>query len=486
MAPVFKTEPRPYQRRIVEETWKEPSYALFLEQGLGKTKVVLDTAASLAVAGDIDALVVVSRKTVIENWASDELPKHLGVPYRAYLYSTASRKKLPPAKTAANLDGFPVLLINDGCLRTAHGKDYVRDFLANTRALLVVDESTLLKSPSAKFSRTLLSLAKKAPYRRILSGEPAPLGPVDYYNQYRFLDPAILGIGSFQAYKNIFCEMETVFIGGGRTVQKPLREFTPVGKELFEERVKPYTVRLRKADVLDDLPPAQFQTYRYTPPPKLLKQYHQLEKQYQVELEEEFMKGTLTATLAAARATRLHQFVCGHAVLDDGRKMPVDSGRYEVLREILDQRPPTSKTLIWCHYRHTVEELRDKLAEDYGEFAFAHVYGGMTDVWRAAEFKRFKADPRCRGIILNQATAGWGVTLTEADAAIYYANSYNWEHRVQSEARIHRIGQKSSVMYWDIVAEGTVDEVVLRNLQDKGEFSKAAMAHFNPELKGRY
>ena len=486
MASIFKTKPRPYQREIVEQTWDKPVYALFLEQGLGKTKVVLDTASALFAGDHIDAVVVVSRKAVIENWQAEELPKHLLAEHRSFIYGSKTYKRLQPPATINYYGKLIVLLINDGCCRTKHGKAYLNAFVKHNRTMLVIDESTLIKSHSAKFSQAMLALSKKVPYRRILSGEPAPLGPVDYYNQYRFLDPAILGIGSFQAYKNIFCEMETVFIGGGRTVQKPLREFTEVGKVLFEERVEPVTVRLRKHDVLDDLPPKQYQVYRYDLPSALQKQYTALEKQFQVELEDEFMKGTLTATMAAARATRLHQLVCGHAVLDDGRKMPVESGRYEILKEILDQRPPTSKTLIWCHYRHSVEELRERLKKDYGEFTYAHIYGGMTQIIRAAELKRFREDPRCRGIILNQATAAWGLTLTEADGSIYYANSYNWEHRAQSEDRNHRIGQKSSVMYWDIVASGTVDEGVLQNLQEKGEFSKFAMQHFNPQLKGKY
>jgi SNF2 family DNA or RNA helicase len=60
-----------------------------------------------------------------------------------------------------------------------------------------------------------------------------------------------------------------------------------------------------------------------------------------------------------------------------------------------------------------------------------------------------------------------GITLTASSTVIYYSNSYNLEHRLQSEDRTHRIGQAKSVVYIDLVCEGTVDEKIVESLRNK-------------------
>jgi SNF2 family DNA or RNA helicase len=61
------------------------------------------------------------------------------------------------------------------------------------------------------------------------------------------------------------------------------------------------------------------------------------------------------------------------------------------------------------------------------------------------------------------------LTLTEANLVVYYANSYSLEHRLQSEDRAHRIGQRNPVTYVDLVSEGTIDERIVAALRDKIE-----------------
>jgi len=58
---------------------------------------------------------------------------------------------------------------------------------------------------------------------------------------------------------------------------------------------------------------------------------------------------------------------------------------------------------------------------------------------------------------------------------IFYSNSYDLELRVQAEDRIHRIGQKHSCTYVDLVSEGTVDEQILRNLLNKVKISNEVL-----------
>lgn len=477
-AVIFKTEPRPYQRLIVEKTAEMPVLALFLKQGLGKSKVTLDTATALYNQKKIDCLIVISKTSVVENWLLEEIPVHLAAPHQAYLYNARRKDKIPPpARMPQGI--MKVILMNDGCARTQHGYAFLQAVTKQFQCLLAVDESTIIKNPTATITKRLLKLADKAPYKRILCGEPAPQGPTDYFSQYKFLDSRILNVGTFTAYKAMFCEQEPIWVNG-RCIQKPTGNFTMIGKQLFEDTVKPYTIRLRKEDVLTDLPEKQYIVRKFILPSDVQKMYDKLADDFMTELVIADGAGTLTATLAISRATRLHQLVCGYAPNDDGELFTFDSGKYDVLRDILDERPEGTKTLIWAHYRQSIDNLFDRLNKDYGPGSAVRLYGGLSENERKQVLEDFRRNPKNKFLIANPATAGWGLTLTEADTAIYYANSYNWEHRDQSEDRIHRIGQLSdSVTYYDLVASGTVDERILEVLSRKGDFSKSVMTNYS-------
>ena len=81
--------------------------------------------------------------------------------------------------------------------------------------------------------------------------------------------------------------------------------------------------------------------------------------------------------------------------------------------------------------------------------------------------QRFQNNPECRFLIGTPQTGGYGITLTAANTVIYYSNGYDLEKRLQSEDRAHRIGQKKSVTYVDLIAEKTVDEKIVKALRKK-------------------
>ena len=72
-----------------------------------------------------------------------------------------------------------------------------------------------------------------------------------------------------------------------------------------------------------------------------------------------------------------------------------------------------------------------------------------------------------RYFVGNPQTGGYGITLTAANTVVYYSNSYDLEKRLQSEDRAHRIGQTGSVTYVDLIAEGTIDEKIVKSLRSK-------------------
>lgn len=475
----YKLEPRPYQRAIVEKLSGEEALALYLEQGLGKTKVSIDQAMWRFLYDSCDGLVVMSKLLAVENWAKEEIGKHCNVPFEAYLYTQAGRKRVP--KVWKPTDKLRVFLINDGQMRTKHGEAAVQNFLQNHRCGFIIDESTLIKNPTAKLTKAVMKLQPLSAYRRVLSGTPDPQGPADYFSQYRFLSPSILRTTSFTAFKNQFCKQRSIFING-REIRTPTGEFNHGMKEVFETIVAPYTVRLRKDEVLKELPPKQYQRIVFSLPTDVQREYNRLAEEFYTELvvnraPEE--KAQVTATVAIARITRLHQLACGHIVGDDGKLSRIENGRFGVLQSLLEERPKGTKTIVWCHYRENIDELMERLPEG----SSVKIYGGISAEERTAALEAFQRG-EASVLLANPAAAGWSLTLTCADTSIYYSNSFNFEHRAQSEDRIHRIGQTAQkVMYYDIVAEGTVDERIMDVLKNKQSFSETVMRGLNEWLK---
>jgi SNF2 family DNA or RNA helicase len=125
------------------------------------------------------------------------------------------------------------------------------------------------------------------------------------------------------------------------------------------------------------------------------------------------------------------------------------------------------KAIIWAHYQYDITEIIKTVTKEYGPGSIVDYYGLTPQEERQPNIKRFQDDPKCRFIVGTPSTGGYGITLTAANTVIYYSNGYDLEKRLQSEDRAHRIGQKKSVTYVDLMADDTVDEKIVQALRKK-------------------
>jgi len=108
------------------------------------------------------------------------------------------------------------------------------------------------------------------------------------------------------------------------------------------------------------------------------------------------------------------------------------------------------------------------LEKNFGKESYVTYYGDTTNEERQNAIKQIQdPDSPVRFIIGTPQTGGYGITLTGANTMIYYANGYDYEKRIQSEARINRAGQTRKMTYIDIIAEDTVDEKIVKALKSK-------------------
>ena len=114
-----------------------------------------------------------------------------------------------------------------------------------------------------------------------------------------------------------------------------------------------------------------------------------------------------------------------------------------------------------------IEDLIKEVEKVHGPGSIVDYYGLTPQEQRQPNIKKFQSDPECRFMVGTPSTGGYGITLTAANTVIYYSNGYDLEKRLQSEDRAHRIGQKKSVTYVDLICEDTVDEKIVKALRKK-------------------
>jgi len=341
--------------------------------------------------------------------------------------------------------------------------------LSSHNTLMAVDESTTIKNPSARRTKNIISLGKLAKYRRIMTGSPITKNPLDLYTQCEFLDPWLLDFTSYYAFRNRYAEMKTMHIRG-RSIQV-VSEFKNLGE--LSETVKTFSDRVLKEDCLD-LPPKNFIKRHVTLTPDQKKIYNQMKEQAIAVLN-----GKVTSTMTVlTQLMRLHQITCGHFTADDGSTQSVESNRLNELMNVLEETE--GKAIIWANYQLSVGEIIQRIIKEYGEDSYVHYYGLTSQEDRQNYIRKFQNDPKCRFLIGTPQTGGYGITLTQANTVIYYSNGYDLEKRLQSEDRAHRIGQKKTVTYIDLICEDTVDEKIVKALRDKINIASEVMGE---ELK---
>ena len=116
-------------------------------------------------------------------------------------------------------------------------------------------------------------------------------------------------------------------------------------------------------------------------------------------------------------------------------------------------------------------QIKDFLIAKYGKESTVFIYGDVSVEDRKNAVDRIQNDDSCRFLVANPTTGGFGLTLTACNTVIYFSNSYNLEVRMQSEDRAHRLGQKGTVVYIDIVARNTLDEAIMKSLTNKGKLA---------------
>jgi len=456
----FKTKPYEHQMTALEKSWNKENFAYFMEMGTGKTKVLIDNMAMLYDKGKIDGALIIAPKGVVKTWYEQELPTHLPnhIENVTVLWqSNITKGQQEKLESLFEIEtALHILIMNVEALSTDKGVKFASKFLNSHKVLMAIDESTTIKTPTAKRTKNIIGLGKHAKYRRIMTGSPVTKNPLDLYSQCEFLNPYLLDFTSYYAFRNRYAEMKTMHLRG-RSIQV-VDEFKNLAE--LSDTVKKFSERILKQDCLD-LPPKNFTKRHITLSSEQKKAYDQMKKAAMAVLN-----GKVTTTMTVlTQLMRLHQITCGHFTADDGSTQLIPNNRITELMNILEETE--GKAIIWANYQKDMTQILDNISKEYGPGSVVDYYGLTPQEDRQENIRKFQSDPKCRFLVGTPSTGGYGITLTAANTVIYYSNGYDLEKRLQSEDRAHRIGQKKNVTYIDIICEDTVDEKIVKALRDK-------------------
>lgn len=435
----------PHQQEGTRFLRERGSAALFDEQGLGKSKQLIDAIAQEVVQGSLDGALIICPNTLKTTWG-EEIERHSGLRYALF---GAGRK--------ARRDAFRSLrstfyVINYEAV--AGELPSLRALLRFKRIALVLDESHRIKTPGAKTTKAVLSLRHDAARKFIMTGTPVANKPEDLWSQLFFLDDGESLGATFDVFRKRY--------GPGTNGYSQIDE--------VRDRLSRISLRREKEGTIA-LPP---KTVVRTP---VVLVGTQLSMYESLRAELELWVRTLSGEEVLAQAenifsrlVRLAQLASNPSLLDAGyNEVPA---KWHVLDELLPAylADPAEKVILWTSFVPNIAAL----ARRFASFGPVCVHGEIAGEARDRAIKVFKTSSQARLLIANPAAAREGLTLTEAHRAVYLDRSFNLVDYLQSQDRIHRLSQSRDCEIVLLIAQNTIDEFIDYSLSQKHRLARYA------------
>ena len=471
-AKLFRHQVRAANMALIQLSSKPSAgFGLLFEMGCGKTLTAIAIMGALYCQHKITRVLVVAPSSVCSVWPHD-LAAFAAFPYEVRVLLGEKKQRL---EALHSLTDYPntanrllVAVIN---YEATHREGIFEALEGYAAGLIICDESQRIKNPRAAQSRAVQMLGDRAACRLILSGTPVQNSVIDLYSQYRFLDPGVFG-ANFYAFRNRYCQMGGY---GGHEV---------VGYQHMDELTrKEHSIALRvtKAECLD-LPGQTFVRRYVQLEPAARRLYTQIARASCAELEN---GEHVTASIVLTKLLRLMQLTGGFVQADGGdRPRPAGSAKLDALADILEDyvQEAGQKLVVFARFRPEIAAIC-QLLEQRG-IRYGRIDGEVPMDQRGAVVEEFQNDPGVKVFVAQIQTAGLGITLHAASAAVFYSLDFNYANYAQALARIHRIGQAQPVTYIHLLAEHTVDERVLDALERKEDLARTIVDGWRNYFRG--
>ena len=432
-----------YQKKATERILQQKRVGLFLDMGLGKTVITLTAIKELIEDFAIWKVLVIAPKRVAEDTWSREHEKwdHLsGLRISKVLGTPAQRMKALKAEA----DIYVIGRDNVKWLVELMGKSWPFD-------MVVIDELSSFKNPSAQRFKALRKVIPASDRVVGLTGTPSPNGLMDLWAEIYLLDRGERLGTTISAYR------EKYFRAGARNgyIVYKWEPYSYSQKEI-ERKISDICMSMSAEDYLE-LPERIDNEIKIRLSEKEMKQYDQMERDQLLRIDDE----AVVALNAAAVMNKLLQMANGSVYADGGDVVKIHEKKLDALEEIIDTTG--EPVLIFYSFRHDLEAIKRRIPD-------AKELGGAEDIkaWN---------DGKIQVLLCHPASVGYGLNLQEGGHVIvWYGLTWSLELYQQANARLFRQGQQKAVIIHHLIAEGTVDEQVMKALQHKDTSQSALLA----------
>lgn len=477
----FKRAPRRHQKKVLDKKWGRRSFALHHDMGTGKTFTEICYGSALRMDNQIKQMLVMVKLSGRRNWYEQfewcPIPYDICLPYTKRVRQYRHWLNSP--------HDFKVLVVGLESLSEGRMHEFVRAFLdrGEGRTFGLIDESHLIANHKSIRAERVYEFRPLCSHRDTCTGTPISKAPLDLYGQFEWLDPDIIGIGDFYAFRNRYATIiEQKLKSGGKF---PL----VVGYQNIGELTKllaPYTDEVRKSDVLE-LPPKNYLPHVYVQPTKeqeaLLKKIktegaysivaakgeqviqnvlelelrlHQVAQGFMPEYEEE-------AYIGRKGDDRIRKHATWHPII------PVE--RNPKISELVDVARADRQFIIWATGRAVIEAIVGRLQDQYPKDSVVQIHGGVSEADRATYRQEYQKGKH-KYMVGTTMAGGQSDTWTACETMIYTDNSNRLIDRLQSEDRAHRDGLTHVVDYIDLIMEKTPDVTRLKAIQSKMDLAE--------------
>jgi len=417
--------------------------------------------------GIVDELMVLAKRRIILNVWPKEISKWRDT--RKFKYSIVHGGKKEDAlyKDAdirlMNYEGLPWL------------KRQKKWFKRGKRVMLAVDESSKLRHTNTVRFRTLKSILKFFDRRYIMTGSPAPNGLMGLFGQIYTLDLGEAFGPYITAFRNEYF-YPSGYMGYAWELQRGAK------KRMFR-RIR--HLILRFGDEKLDLPPLTYVDRYVQLDDKSMATYRKMEKEFVLEYNE----GDIVAANAAVASGKLRQIANGGAfysetgeIVNENPLKPrkkwrkIHDAKCEELVDLLEELNG-EPALIAYEFRHDMERMKRYFAKHAPQFKDIPFIGGHTKDKEVEKYLRQWDKGTLPGMAGQPDSIAHGLNLQEGRGGIviFFSLTWNLENYEQFIRRIWRQGQKRRVIVYRIIAQGTVDEIMVDSLHSKDKTQRSLL-----------
>lgn len=442
-------KPHPYQLAAKQWVIEKPKCGLFLPMGLGKTVITLTAINELMYDKyEVSKVLIIAPIRVAKSTWPNEIAKWRHTERLSFSVIIGDVKNRIKA-IQKEADIYLVNRENVAWLVEYWRSDWPYD-------MVVIDELSCFKSPQAKRFKALRKVMPLVNRFVGLTGTPTPKGLPDLWSQVYLMDAGMRLGRTLSVFRSRYL---TPGRRNGYVVYE--WDLQPDAKRRITEAISDICMSLKTEDWLE-LPPCSYIKHRVSLSPKSMGQYKRFEREKIIKICE---NGVITGANAGAVSNKLLQFA-GGAVYDEEHSVQViHEAKLDALEDLMESANG-EPVMVFYYFKHEFERIVER-------FSTAYTISSIENADDEKHWNNGEIDM----LLVHPASVGHGLNLQYGGHIIVWYTLPNWNLELyqQANARLHRQGQKKPVFVYHLLSNGTVDEDVMRSLEQKDVSQQALM-----------